>query len=65
MIRFSYIVACSTCGRTTKMVYAAEIDACVRLQVPRGWDASGGEVACARCLRKSDLEAAMEETEEA
>ena len=56
-VRFSYIVACSTCGRTTKMAYEVALDACVRVQVPKGWDFSGGQVACVRCQRQWEHEA--------
>lgn len=63
IVRFSYIVACSTCGRTTKMVYAAELSACIKLRVPRTWDYSGGEIACARCLRQWEREAAVADAE--
>lgn len=59
-VKFSYVVACSTCGRTTRMVYSVPLDTCVRLTVPRTWDSSGGEVACGRCLRQWE-KAAQEE----
>ena len=60
-VRFSYIVACSTCGRTTRMVYVAPLKTCVKLAVPRTWDHSGGEIACSRCLKTWTLEAALAE----